>query len=122
MTFHYQSLIVFGVRESNCTIVLDDEYLFSWEQYDIGLYTTEVVNNKMTFAVYGIPCELNPETGKFDRLSSEQIRAVETLHRALLRYHTNQGMPPPTLGFYPVIDGNFQIADHTTYTPTYDYP
>ncbi len=120
MTYHFQSRIVFGICEQNCTIVLDDEYLFSWDQYDIGLYTTEVVNNKMTFAVYGIPCELNPETGKFDRIPAHQIRAIESLHRVLVRYHTSRGMPPPTLGFYPVIDGNFHIDGHATYTPEFD--
>jgi hypothetical protein len=70
--------------------------------------------------VYGIPSELNRDTGKFDKLSLTQVRAIETLHRILVNQRTSLGMPAPTLGFYSVIDGNFQISDHTSYTPESD--
>ena len=99
----YESVLVYGVKESRLAKVISDNIL---KEFNLKLYTQSILNNYATNYIYGIQVDLNDILLKDDFSSIEGDGCKEDVDMFYGFYNFKD---EPT--FYLCIDGNFEILD-----------
>lgn len=114
----YDSYLVYGIMESDRSMVLDDEW-FSENYPNLGMFASDVVRNTMGNAVYGTSVGICEATGQVNPPTAESKAEVDRLYEILCQHCEVEGWPKPRLGYFLVISGDYE-KDHSEYVP--DYP
>ncbi len=113
----YDGYVVFGVMESDRSMVLERDWLeVNFPQ--LSVYASDVVRNTMGNAVYGILGHLDSETGQVI-VAEVDKKCVQELYSLLVKYCEETGHEKPCMGYFTVVSGDYE-EEHEAYIPAVD--
>ena len=114
MNASYNPYLVYGVLESETDMLLDDDWLFSYDPM-INMYAEYVSADCIKRGIYGHDLYLRPD-GTLETLTENQKDSVDRLYNILCEYCEARGVRKPQLGYFLAINGNYQYPEQR-YTP-----
>ncbi len=107
----FDPLLIYGWREGNRDGKICEEWL---EEHNMKEYALDVVRGYLGEAVYGLPCQINEDTG-LPIISDEDRLQVQKAYQAFTENDTPSEQAPK-LGFYIALTGDY-MSEHYLYRP-----
>lgn len=101
----FDGAVVYGVTEESREKMVDPAWLVEHHP-KIGTFAADVVRNYLGNAVYGVVCQMCPETGRA-HVTDEERAAVDALAKAL----------KDKAKFCLVVYGDYESSQHELYRP-----
>lgn len=109
----YDAYLVYGIRDNNTTMILDESVLEEYEAYDISMYASEVVRCHMCMPIYGYSVGIDP-SGRPNTVPEAAEKVLRELFERMAAFHEQNGSVAPTLGYFMAIGGDYQ-KEHSPY-------
>jgi hypothetical protein len=109
----YDAYLVYGIRDNNANLILDESILEEYEAYDIGMYASEVVRCYMCMPIYGYSVRIDV-TGQPGQVPDSVKEALQNLYNRMTLFHEQNGSETPTLGYFMAVGGDYE-KEHSPY-------
>ncbi len=110
---HFEGKLIFGICESNPRLILAGP-----AGGGISLFAKEMEDGKLVYAMYGVACGINEQTGEPRGVSRFHKETLQRMQYDLAQYHTKIGSPVPKLGYFVGMMGHFETDHLESYTVT----
>jgi hypothetical protein len=78
-----------------------------------GIFTTELYDDKMVEAVYGVICKLDFKTGQIILPDRKYIKLVHSFYDKFIKYHNSKGVNKNSkIGYFIASVGNFDMPQN----------
>jgi hypothetical protein len=109
----YDAYLIYGIRDNNTNLILDESILEEYEAHDIGVYASEVVRCHMCMPIYGYSVGIDV-TGQPRQVPDAVKQTLQDLYDRLTLFHEQNGSEKPTLGYFMAVCGDYE-KEHSSY-------